>query len=273
PLANPDNIPALLEIAGAIAKYHQYEIECLRVICIPNYIYPAQAQVETADTRQLMESLENWGKQSAIPIHTQIRVATDIGEAILETITREHINLLLMGWKGQTSGIESIFGSVVDSLIKQAGCDLMLVKVGKSPHAFPPQLKLTNHQWLIPTTGGDRINKLLTILPALAKVYSTPPQLKLCQIYAPGNSPYTADLQQAIDFLKSEINLPINSLLIPGNSVSDTVIDLTQKQRYDLVILGASNEGLLQTVVQGNIPEAIARYANSTVLIFRSSEQ
>jgi CIC family chloride channel protein len=273
PLANPDNIPALLEIAGAIAKYHQYEIECLRVIGVPNYIYPAQAQVETADTRQLMESLENWGKQLAIPIHTQIRVATDIGEAILETITREHINLLLMGWKGETSGIESIFGSVVDSLIKQAGCDLMLVKVGKSPHAFPPQLKLTNHQWLIPTTGGDRINKLLTILPALAKVYSTPPQLKLCQIYAPGNTPHTADLRQAIDLLNSEIDLPISSLLIPADSVADTIINLTQKQRYDLVILGASNEGLLQTVVQGNIPEAIARYANSTVIIFRSSEQ
>ncbi|MEN9871143.1 MAG: hypothetical protein RLZZ171_2131, partial [Cyanobacteriota bacterium] len=38
-----------------------------------------------------------------------------------------------------------------------------------------------------------------------------------------------------------------------------------------LVILGASNEGLLQNVINGNIPEAIAHHANSTVIIFRNS--
>ncbi|BAZ46507.1 chloride channel core [Chondrocystis sp. NIES-4102] len=273
PLANPDHIPALLEIAGAIARYHQYEIVCLRVIDVPNYIYPAQAQVDTANTRQLMESLENWGKKSDIAIHAQIRIATDIGEAILETIVSEHINLLLMGWKGETSGIESIFGNVVDSLIKQAGCDLILVKLGKSPHAFPKQLQFKEHQWLIPTTGGDRIKKLLNVLPALAQLYSTPPQLQLCQIYDPDQSqPPNSDFQAAFDLVLEQIKLPMTSLLIAHPSVSDAIIKLTKKKKYDLVILGASNQGLLRNVVKGNITEAIARYADSTVIIFRHCE-
>lgn len=272
PVANPDNIPALLEIAGAIAIENQYEIEFLQVICVSHHVYPAQAQVETNNPRQLMQDLESWGRKSAIPVHTQIRVATDISEAILETITREHINLLLMGWKGQTFGIESIFGNVVDSLIKQAACDLMLIKLGKSSHAFPRQPRLT-HKWLIPTTGGDRINKLLTILPALANLYKIPPKLQLCQVYSPEQTqPISRDFQQAADSLKNNLGLSIRPLLIPSYSVSEAIINLTQRKKYALVVLGASNEGLLQNAVKGNIPEAIASQAHSTVIIFRSFE-
>ena len=217
-----------------------------------------------------MQQLEEWGRRSAIPVHTQIRVATDVSEAILETIATEHINLLLMGWKGKSSGIESIFGNVVDSLIKQVACDLMLVKLGSSPHAFPQQLHL-RHKWLIPTTGGDRINKLLTILPALAKLDRIPPKMQLCQVYSPDQSQLPSpDFKRAADLLASAMSCPIIPLLIPAYSVSEAIINLTKRKKYGLVVLGASNEGLLQ-VVKGNIPEAIARHANSTVIIFRSS--
>ena len=271
PIANPEHINSLLEIAGAIAKFQQYEIECLRVICVSNNIYPAQAKVKTDSERQLMRQLEDWGKNTSISIHTQIRIATDVSEAILETIAREHIDLLLMGWKGKSSGMESIFGNVVDSLIRQAPCDLMLVKLGHAAHAFPKQLRL-RHKWLIPTTGGDRINKLLTILPALERLSHIPPRIQLCQVSPPDKPQhFSADYEQAVEVLRNTMNCPIIPLLIPAYSVSQAIIDLTRHKKYGLVVLGASNEGLLQNVVRGNIPEAIARHANSTVIIFRSS--
>ena len=270
PIANPHNLPALLDIAGAIAQYHQYEIEFLRVIAVPNYLYPAQAEVDTKPSRQLMQQLEQWGQKSTIPVHTQVRVATDISQAILETINREHIDLLLMGWKGKTSGIEAIFSNVVDSLIKNAPCDLMLVKLGKIPGAFP-RLSQLQSKWLIPTTGGDRINKLLTIIPALASLYSIPPKLQLCQVYAPDlPKPTTADFSSAADLLKNQTNFPLAPLLIADYSVAKAIIKLTQHKSYGLVVLGASNDSLLQQVVKGNIPEAIAREVKTTVIIFRS---
>ena len=70
-------------------------------------------------------------------------------------------------------GLESIFGNIVDVLIKQVRCDLMLVKLGTVPHAFPQQLHL-RHKWLIPSTGGERIKKMFKILPALATLDSIP---------------------------------------------------------------------------------------------------
>ena len=270
PIAHPDHVSALWSIARAIALYRDYEVECLQVICVPNHVHPAQANVETSSNRHLMQQLEAFGKESGIAIHTQIRVATDVSEAILETITKEHIDLLLMGWRGKNVGIETIFGNITDTLIKQASCDLMLVKLGSASHAFPKQLHL-RHKWLIPTTGGDRINKLLTVLPALTKLDYIPPKIQICQVSPLAQSyRFSADFQNAAHSLQKAMNCPIIPLLISANSVSEAVIGLTQRKKYGLVILGASNEGLLTNVVKGNIPEAIARRANSTVIIFRS---
>ena len=272
PLANPEHIQSLMEIAGAIALYHQYEIECLQIICVPQHLYPAQAEVSTAKARKLMENLEVWGKNSAISLHTQISVATDVSQAILETIAKEHIDLLIMGWKGKASGMEAIFGNVVDSLIQKAPCDLMLVKLGESPHAFPKELNL-RHKWLIPTTGGDRINKLLSFLPALATLDSVPPKIQLCQVHPPIiNQQPTRDFHDAASTLKQALKCQIMMLPISAYSVAEAIVKLTKQKKYGLVILGASNEGLLKQAVKGNIPEEIARYANSTVIIFRSFE-
>ena len=269
PLGNPDNLASLLKIAGAIATQHQYEIEFLRVTCIPQHIYPAQAKVETAKVRSLMKKLEDWGQTSAIPVHTQVRVANHVGEAILESINKEHIDLLLMGWKGNGT-IESIFSNTVDFLIKEAPCDLMLVKLGQSPYAFPKLLDL-RYRWLIPTTGGDRVNKLLPILKALSHIDPIPPKIQLCQVHPPEESHLAnADFSHAANLLQEYLHCQIVPLRISAYSVAETIIKLIKNKKYGLVILGASNEGLLRNVVKGNIPEAIAKQVNTTVIIFRS---
>ena len=270
PLGNPDNLASLLKIAGAIATQHRYEIEFLRVTCIPQHIYPAQAKIETAKTRSLMKKLEDWGQTSAIPVHTQIRVANHVGEAILESINKEHIDLLLMGWKGNGT-IESIFSNTVDFLIKEAPCDLMLVKLGRASYAFPKLLDL-RYRWLIPTTGGDRINKLLPVLKALSHIDPIPPKIQLCQVHLPERAPEIADADftHAANLLQEYLHCPIVPLRISAYSVAETIIKLIKNKKYGLVILGASNEGLLQNVVKGNIPESIAKQVNTTVIIFRS---
>ena len=274
PVANPNNVSALMSIAMAIARYQKYEIECLQIISVPNYIYPAQAKVDTFASRQLMQSLEQWGLKENISVHTQVRIATNVAEAILETITQEHINLLLMGWKGNTSSPEQIFGSVADTLIARASCDLMLVKLGRTVHAFPHNLN-PHSKWLIPTAGGNNIKKAIAILPALATLYPVSDRLsiELCQVYSPHKSkPTLNSLQKVTSLIEKRLNLTVRPLLIRSYSVSEAIIKLTHRQKYSAIVLGASNEGLLQNVVKGNIPQAIARDANSTVIIFRSSK-
>jgi CIC family chloride channel protein len=272
PLANPQNIEALITIASAIATYQKYEIECLQVIPVPKYLYPSQVKVDTRGSRKLMRRLESWGRKRNIPVHTQIRIATNVDEAILETISQAKIDLLLMGWKGNTTNPEQIFGNVVDKLIKQATCDLMLVKLGKDPQAFPQQL--TQGKWLIPYGGGGNIHKAMTILPALAKLYpaTSSLQIELCQVSQPKKDRFRLEeLSKVSESLRHKLHFPLKTLNIQSDSVATTIVNLAKVEEYSLIIVGASNEGLLQNIVQGNIPYTIAREVDTTTIVFRSA--
>jgi CIC family chloride channel protein len=280
PLANPQTAPALLQIAAALAKptpgsdgHQQYELECLQVIQVPKHHIPAETQVNTREGRKLMGRIERLMRRWKIPVHTQIRVAQDTAEAILETIRERHINLMVMGWKGSSSTQGTIFGDVVDTLIQKAPCDLILVKLGSSPNAYPHDLARQGN-WLIPMAGGPNARRALQLLPSLTTLYPQFPSLniKLCQVHLPSTSdPDYREIEQAAQWLTEKLNTPIQQIPICSASVAEAVIDIAIAEKCDAVMLGASREGLLQRVIQGNIPEAIARGVDSTVILVRGA--
>ena len=273
PLSNPLNLQALFAIAVAIARYQKYEIECLQVINIPKCSYPAQSQVDSKDSRHLMHRLERLGRKAKIPVHTRICVATDTAETILATITQEHINLVVMGWKGKKPSSDRIFGSIVDPLMEKAPCELLLVKLGQKPYALPYNQKRMG-KWLIPTAGGTNVQRAMKLLPALADIYprSYSPKIHLCQICSPHKPPANLPrLKKMAKLIADKTNLPVISLPIKDNSAPEAIARLTKQEQHDLVILGASREGLLKQALYGSIPEAIAHKVDCTVIIIRSS--
>lgn len=174
PLANPHTANALLQFALAIARDRHYELECVQVILVSRNSSPAETPVNTANSRHLLRQAEAEARKFNIPLHTQIRVAHDPASAILEIVKERHIDLVLMGWKGKTITPGRIFGSVADTLIRQASCEVVLVKFAQeSPqHLYfslptkrkaiaPSYCLLPNTQlnrWLVPI--ADRSGKL-----------------------------------------------------------------------------------------------------------------
>jgi CIC family chloride channel protein len=161
---------------------------------------------------------------------------------------------------------------VVDKLIEQAPCDLVLVKLGQQAYSFPHSIERQGN-WLIPTAGGANSQRAMKILPALADLYTlaNSPQIRLCQVYSPGQNQLNLDrLKKTAESIGDKINVPVIAMPIYAHFVSDAIIHLATTEKYDLVVLGASSEGLLQQAVRGNIPEAIAQGIDSTVIIVRS---
>lgn len=274
PLANPETASTLLQMAAAIARDRHYEIECVQVILVSRHSSPAETQVRTAKSRRLLRQAEVLAKKWQIPLHTQIRVAHDSAQAILETINERHIDLILMGWKGTTSTPGRIFGNVVDTIIRQATCEVVLVKLGATQESiFTPYPHHSFNHWLVPIAGGPNAKVAMKLLPALVTLGDNP-QIRLTQIFKRSESkPDMTILEQAIRQFMRHRKLPstIVSLPIQADSVAEGVINLVKTGGYDVVILGASREGLLQQAIQGNIPEAIASNIESTVILVRSA--
>ncbi len=270
PLANPQTAETLLQFAAAIARDRHYELDCLQVILAPRHHSPSEATVNTAKSRRLLSQAESLGQQWQVPVHTEVRVAHDVAGAILETIKERHTDLILMGWEGKTSTPGRIFGSVVDTLIRQAPCEVVLFKLGQGSQSTPDSFK----RWLVPMSGGPNAREAIQLLPALVKLGKAS-QIHLCQVFELSNSqPDTTVLEQARRDLIRHGKLSTSKLVttpIKASSVSEGVINLVKKDHFDVVVLGASREGLLQQTIKGNIPEAIASRVESTVILVRGA--
>ncbi|MDZ8241160.1 MAG: chloride channel protein [Nostoc sp. ChiQUE01a] len=286
PVANPETAAILLQMATAIARDRHYEIECIQVMPVSRHTSPSEAQVRTAKSRRLLRQAEVLAKKWQIPLHTQIRVTHDVAQAILETINEEHIDIILMGWKGSTSTPGRIFGNVVDTIIRQATCEVVLVKLGKTQedagtggHGDRGKEFLASpstphfNRWLVPMAGGPNSRVAIKLLPALVTL-GNKPQIRLTQVFKPSElQPNMTVLENAIRQLmrSRKLSSSVVGLPVQADSVAEGVIKLVKTENYDVVVLGASREGLLQQAIQGNIPEAIASGVESTVILVRSA--
>jgi CIC family chloride channel protein len=262
PLSNPQTAPLLLKIAAAIARDRHYELECLQVIIVPRGSSPAETSVRTTASRRLLRQTEQLGRDWQIPIHTQIRVAHDAAQAMLETVKERHIDLILMGWKGTTATPGRVFGSAVDTIVRQAACDVVVIKLSQAG---------TFDHWLVPIAGGPNSQQALRLLPALTTL-SPSPTVEICQVF---NSMDSAEdnilLQQAVDQLSRQVTYPVVACPAWGHSVPEAILNLAVRDACDVIVLGASREGLLQQAIKGNIPEAIARYGDRTIILVRGA--
>ncbi|MEM6404957.1 MAG: universal stress protein, partial [Cyanobacteria bacterium P01_D01_bin.116] len=252
-VANPETADTLLQLAAIIAKNNHYEIECLQVITISRHNNPAETPVKTAPSRKLLLSAEIIGKKWNIPVHTQIRVAHEVANATLETIKERHIDTVLMGWKGSTDTPGRIFGNVIDTIIRQATCELLLVKIGNSSNFADFK------RCLVPMAGGPNSKIALKLLPALISS-NNELEIGLTQVFSLSEEIDMSVLKAAEKLLinKYKLSSKIKATSIKTDSVSEGVINLVNTKGFDLVVLGASREGMLQQAMNGNIPEAIA---------------
>ncbi|MBF2079176.1 MAG: chloride channel protein [Synechococcales cyanobacterium T60_A2020_003] len=266
PMSNPKTAPELLKLAAAIAQGRNYELECLQVITVPQGVVPSEATVRTTHSRRLLRQAEYLGRRWNIPVHTQIRVAHDPAKAMLETIRERHITLTLMGWKGQTSTPGRVFGTVVDTIIRQASGEVILVKFG-----FYDTLHFK--RWLVPIAGGPNSREALKLLPSLLSINPNS-EVVVCQVFDTAPESYeTTFLHQTVQRLSQQTDRPVKARSLWSHGVADAIIKLSWQEDCDVIMLGASRDSLLKQVIRSNIPEAIARDSLRTVILVRGQEQ
>lgn len=277
PLRNPLTAAYLIEMAIAIASERNYEVECLHILTIAPHLSPSETAIDLSLSLELLQQAVTAAKAKQVSLHTQVRVAHDAGQAILEVIGYRKIDLLMLGWHGNSQSPERILGDTVDTVVRQADCDVMLVKFSDRLQEANPfnqefrKPKISFHRWLIPIAGGVNTESALKLLPALITL-SPYPEVCLCQIFSANSEKGEANqLQKYADSLFQSLQFSAGTIAICSKSIADAIVDLANQERSDVIMLGASREGILQHLVQGNIPEAIARSSDKTIIIFKKA--
>jgi uncharacterized hydrophobic protein (TIGR00271 family) len=259
PVANPATADALIGAGGALARAHEGEILVLQVVVVPEQTSLLSGRRTARQRRSLLDQAVDRAEAAGVPVHSIVRIAHSPVEAILDTANEENCDLILMGWRGEPNGQSYDLGPVIDPVVTQASCDVAVLK-----GQIPEPLECI----LVPTAGGPHAPLALQIGLDLA----ADPEAEVIAMNMV-RGPVTADArreaQSNIDQTLEGIEdvTRVSPRIVSVDDVKQGILE--EAARCDLLMLGASEEGVLDQITFGGLPEDIARTSTRPVILVK----
>jgi amino acid transporter/nucleotide-binding universal stress UspA family protein len=262
PVAHPEHVIPLVDLAVPIAKEKEGEIVVLSVVDVPQNLPIHEGMRFLESKSPILRTAVQRGKEHGVPIRSTMRVAHRIYDGILQAADAEEVSLILMGWKGFTTTRDRIFGEVTDKVVHLAPCDLISVKLADSGGV---------KKILIPTAGGPHAS----LAAEFVALYQDRFQAEITVCYVIPENASQRDREAAMDWIEKTIKgSPLAAVAAKKVITADRIATglIKTASDYDLIALGASKEGIFSSVLFGEIPEKVARYSRSSVMIVKRYE-
>ncbi|HSR53484.1 MAG TPA: amino acid permease [Acidobacteriota bacterium] len=262
PLAHPDHVEPLMKLAIPIAQANEGEIVALSVVTIPQNLPIHEGMRFIKQKQPLLKSARRLGREAKVHTRSALRIAHQAHDGILQAAESEGASLILMGWKGYTTTRDRILGEVADRVVHHAPCDLITIKLVE-PFKFD--------RILLPTAGGPHATLAAEYVSNLRKAYGS--KVTCCYVLAKGAT--DRDRQIADEWISKTVQRTAlervsEHKLIESDRIATSLIKAASE--FDLLVMGASREGIFSSVLFGEIPEKVARFSESSVMIVRRFE-
>ena len=125
PLANPQTAEALMDIAFAMRdKNSSEQVYPLTVVRDGNNVAS-----QVADSEKMLSHAVIYAAGADIPVSPLTRIDMNIANGIQRAIKERRITNVIIGWNGENSARQQIFGGVLDQLLQQTKEMIMVCKI------------------------------------------------------------------------------------------------------------------------------------------------
>lgn len=294
-----------LQIAAALARQLNGEIIPLQVITVPDPLAIEEGRRIAQERNMLFRRSISLIGDVGIPVHPFTRLARSASEGIIDTAIETNCNLILMSWNVQQTGPGARIGPTLSQVTRESPCDMAVVaykstqmfKEGESsslPSNGNEKKDLEELQQeratffprsvVVPTAGGPNAPLAIRLALLLAREH----QASVTTIYIADENAAQEEIEegnlrirQAISAMHEQAaelskqtgdklgyeDIPIKGHVIKSSNVvpgiAETGVD------YDLMLLGASEESLIDQMLFGTIPEQVARESAIPVVIVK----
>ena len=249
PIANPETVGSLLHLAGALVRPENGKVIALRVITVHNRAPLSEGAIRAESDRVLLDKAIEQAIKEEFRVQTMTRVSRSVADGILDTAREEDVDQIMVGWSGGTAARS--LGPVLEPIVKEAPCDVLIVK---------------GEQWkdlksiLVPTSGGPNA----PICAQLAATLSQSTGAKVTGLYVQVGRATAARMEQNRKTIQNAFKglrfsePPEMEVIIAGNAMAGI---LKEAEGFDLVIVGASEQGFIDQFAFGSVPQRIAAQA------------
>jgi amino acid transporter/nucleotide-binding universal stress UspA family protein len=269
PVANPNTQRNLIELGGAIGSNRgEAEIVALSVLEVPQQISLEQG-IKFEDERiqlqqELLRNARSIAEEAGIGLRTRSIVGRSVGSIVLNVLKEERAQHLVLGWKGKRKRYEHILGSNIDNIVKNAICEITLVKAGVNP---------INNILVLVGTGPNSILAVQRAIEISKSIEGS--TVTLLTVKTPDSSGYDPESRG-----KNLIQTTVRSLgLNPDDYPMEVVVSddvrealMDSIKGYDTIFIGATRSTSIRKALFGSIPEEIGENTDGTVVITRGRE-
>ncbi len=261
-IANPKTAPELLRTGAKLARAKNGTVLALKVLQlaeqIPAHLKRQAAEKEWEYLAELVQEIDTEG----VTVYPLVRLAPNPTAGILAAVGEEGAHLLLLGWEGQSSLETGATNSVLNPILKRATCNVAILR-----GSLPRLVK----QILVPSAGGPHARMAATLGHGLAEPNEG--QILIEHIVTEPLSPERqaqaqAELKSTLAAIKH--GTETKQHIIEADTVKEGILNAAR--RSDLLLIGASNEGFLETSFFGGLPTEVATDTVTPILMIKNGE-
>jgi amino acid transporter/nucleotide-binding universal stress UspA family protein len=262
PVADELQARLLGTLAAPIARDKNGEVFALHVVRVPKQLSITDGRFFLKHGKPILEGVIAQAKVLDVPVNTMIRFGRDVSQAVIETARERNSNLILLGWLGTTSSEGRAFGSVIDAVSKNPPCDVAMVRFRKREEL---------RKILVPTGGGPNSSLALELAVSQAREYSREngfqPHITALYVARGADRRLTEAGHRILDKATASFDYPVEPKVISAPTILEGI--LREAEDYNLVVVGASEEGFFEQLLFGALPARVARECSKTVMIVK----
>ncbi|MDI6897685.1 universal stress protein [Methanocella conradii] len=260
PVSRPETTKSLVEIACNLLEKGG-TLRLINVIEVPQQLPYEYAETRKEKARELLMEASKHCESRGVRPKLEIVAARDTPRAILDLADRYKADLIVMGSSQRTVPEKVLFGNVVDRVLREAPCEVVIFSYAK---ALPP---IRYDKILVPTSGYKHAQRALDIALHFQRMSGG-----LVTSLFVGSD---ADAEKGNIILKKaklhaeRLGSSVETLFKTGGVV-DNIVDVARSGGYSLIIIGATERPSYYTFLLGSTADEIVTRAPCNVLVVRT---
>ena len=261
PVADVQHAKELGRLGSLLAKDHNGEVMALHVIKVPPSLSLSDGRLFLREGREPLEKVIAQARVHDVPVHTMIRLGRNVAQALLKTVSENASDMILLGWPGTSGTNNSLFGSVIDSVIANPPADVAIVrsrpydKIGKI---------------VVPVAGGPNSYLAVYTAVSLARHLPEPAQVVMVHIAVNGLDPADIEARAQNTFRRASTGVVYDQLtqqVIKAETAVEGIMEASKSA--DMIVIGATRETLFRNLLLGNVSQQVAEQAHCPVILVK----
>ena len=261
PVANPDTALELVAFGAAIAREHEGHVSIIQVVQVPEHLPLDSSRAEAQRKLDLLEQVLEQSEQFGVPVEGITRLARSIPQGILDTVTEENAEVVVMGWDARR--IERAgrrLGHILDEVVENATCHVVVVRGawGHKPRRV-----------MVPVAGGPHAPFAAKL--ALELTAGCQGEVTLLHVVREGEEEAELEAGHAlVEAIRRELGEPDRVVPRVIRAASPLTGIISTVGNHDAIMLGASEMGFLDRRFFGSLPLQLASETDKFIALVRS---